>query len=66
MALGKIVHHTVWLNDRNCNDPDIALNPKLFRYECEACHNKEKNPAAAGAGRIAYGPNGEIIKQGDY
>lgn len=64
--LGYIVHHTVWLNDDNCNDPDISLNPKLFLYECLNCHNKEKDPRKATKGRVLYDPNGEIIRNTDY
>lgn len=60
--LGKIVHHKLWLNDDNCNDPAIALAWENFRYECQDCHNKEVDPAKRNAGRICYGPNGEIIR----
>ncbi len=65
---GKIVHHTIWLNDVNCNDPDIALNPKLFRYECHLCHNKEVDPARNiyNNGRACYLPNGTVVKRGNY
>lgn len=63
---GRIVHHTVWLDDHNCNDPDISLNPELFAYECQTCHNKERDPRKATAGRCTYGPNGEIIRKSVY
>lgn len=63
---GKIVHHIIWLNDTNCNDPDIALNYNNFKYECQTCHNKEVDPRKAKAGRCLYGPNGEIIRNTDY
>jgi 5-methylcytosine-specific restriction endonuclease McrA len=63
---GKIVHHTTWLDDVNCNDPDISLNPARFLYECQTCHNKEKDPRTATPGRCLYGPNGEIIKNTGY
>lgn len=62
--LGKIVHHKVWLNDDNCNDPDIALNPENFRYECQTCHNKEKDGEtfyAGAGGRYRFDADGEII-----
>ena len=59
---GLIVHHTIWLDDDNCNDPDIALNPERFLYECQTCHNKERDPRLATPGRCIYGPNGEIIR----
>ena len=64
--LGKIVHHKVWLNDDNCNDPDISLNPKNFMYECQTCHNKERDPRFATPGRCNYGPNGEILRNTNY
>ena len=64
--LGKIVHHTIWLDDVNCNDPNISLNQKLFLYECQTCHNKESDPRKATKSRCLYGPNGEIIRNTDY
>jgi hypothetical protein len=64
--LGLIVHHKIWLNDKNCNDPDISLNPNNFRYECQTCHNKEVDPRKATPGRCMYGPNGEIIRNSEW
>lgn len=65
---GKIVHHTIWLNDVNCNDPNIALNPERFRYECQTCHNKEVDPKKGnkGTGRACYLSDGTVIKRGNY
>ena len=63
---GLIVHHTIWLDDVNCNDPDISLNPKRFLYECQTCHNKERDPRKATPGRCLYGPNGEIIRNTSF
>lgn len=64
---GKIVHHwRTWLDDINCNDPDISLNPDNFKYECQTCHNKEVDPRKATPGRCRYGPNGEIIRQTEW
>lgn len=64
--LGKIVHHKIWLDDVNCNDPDISLNPDNFRYECQDCHNKERDPRVATPGRCLYDENGEIIRNSLY
>ena len=64
--LGLIVHHTIWLDDINCNDPDISLNPARFLYECQTCHNKERDPRKATPGRCLYGPNGEILRNSKY
>ena len=63
---GYIVHHTIWLDDILCNDPNISLNQDLFLYECLACHNKEIDPRKSKSGRFFYGPNGEIIRNTDY
>lgn len=65
-TLGKIVHHIIWLDDINCNDPDISLNPNNFRYECQTCHNRETDPRKATPGRCVYGPNGEILRNCSY
>lgn len=40
-APGFIVHHTVWLTPENINDPGVALNHNLLKYDCLICHNKE-------------------------
>jgi hypothetical protein len=61
---GKIVHHyKTWLDDINCNDPNISLNPDNFKLECQTCHNKEVDPRKEVPGRCKYGPNGEIIQK---
>lgn len=65
-ALGFIVHHKIWLDDDNCNDPEIALDPENFRYDCLICHNKEIDPTKPVPGRARYGPDGDVIATGDY
>ena len=63
---GVIVHHKIWLDDVNCNDPEISLNPDNFLYECQPCHNKERDPRRATPGRCIYGSNGEIVRNTKY
>ena len=63
---GLIVHHVIWIDDETCNDPDIALNPKNFKLECQTCHNKERDPRKVTPGRVLYGPDGEIIRNTNY
>jgi len=62
---GRIVHHVIWLDDNNYNDPEVSLSPKNFRLECQACHNREIDPANI-PGRCKYGVNGEIVRNTDY
>lgn len=62
---GKIVHHKIWIDDITCNDPEIALNPKNFKLECQTCHNRERDPRRV-PGRCLYGENGEIIRNTNY
>lgn len=64
--LGLIVHHKIWLDDITCNDPEISLNPQNFLYECQTCHNKEKDPRTATPGRCMYGPNGELVRNSKF
>jgi 5-methylcytosine-specific restriction endonuclease McrA len=63
---GRIVHHKIWVNDHNCNNPEVSLNPHNFEYLCQTCHNKERDPAALVPGRVRYGPDGEVIRASDY
>ena len=51
---GLIVHHKIWLTDENYTDPDIALNPENFRYECQSCHNREQDPSKARSASRRY------------
>lgn len=59
--LGKVVHHKIWLDDINCNDPGISLNPDNFRYECQECHNKEKDPRRKPSRRYVVDEEGNIL-----
>lgn len=63
---GTIVHHIIWLDDDNCNDPSISLNPENFKLECQTCHNKERDPRKATPGRCIYGPNGEVLRNTEW
>lgn len=63
---GLIVHHVIWLNDINCNDPEISLSFGNFKLECPPCHNREKDPSTMTPGRCLYGPDGEIIRKTAY
>lgn len=36
-----IVHHKIWLNASNINNPNITLNFNNLESICRDCHNKE-------------------------
>lgn len=60
----KQVHHTIWLDESNINDPKISLNPDNFELLCEICHQNEHNekysPTVMG---LVFDENGELIKK---
>lgn len=37
----KIVHHKIYLNEKNYKDPAVALNFENLEALCQDCHNKE-------------------------
>ena len=36
---GYIVHHKIYLNENNINNPLISLNPDNLMYVCKKCHD---------------------------
>ncbi len=58
--LGKIVHHIKWLTPENINDPMISLNHDNLRYDCQICHNQEKEDEQEQP-RYYFGDHGEVI-----
>lgn len=37
-AKGDTVHHIIWVDDTNCNDPMITFNPLNLETLCDCCH----------------------------
>lgn len=60
---GFILHHTVYLNERNINDPMISLNFEHLEYLCQECHNKEHfgDAQAIGDG-LMFDDDGDLIE----
>lgn len=59
--LGKIVHHKTWLTPENISNPMISLNHDNLKYDCQTCHNQEKESKEIEQPRYYFGENGEII-----
>lgn len=37
----RVVHHKIYLNNDNCNDPSVSLNFDNLEALCQDCHNNE-------------------------
>jgi hypothetical protein len=61
MELGYIVHHKTWLTPTNISNPMISLNHDNLKYDCQTCHNQEKEGKVLEQPRYIFGDNGEII-----
>ena len=61
---GDIVHHKVYLNAVNINDPNITLNHKHLEYLCIECHNTEhyRKYEATREG-FSFDDEGNIVKE---
>lgn len=46
IAIAKIVHHKVYLTQKNINNPEITLAWKNLEALCQDCHNKEHRKKA--------------------
>lgn len=62
--LGKEVHHKIWLNPNNINNPEITLSFDNLEYLCETCHTHEHvgkySPTREG---LKFNENGELVKE---
>lgn len=59
--LGYIVHHKEWITELNINKPEITLNHDNLKYDCQTCHNQEREEKEQEQPRYIFGLNGEII-----
>ena len=59
--LGYIVHHRTWLTQENINNPMVTLNHDNLKYDCQTCHNQEKEGKEQEQPRYYISNNGEVI-----
>lgn len=57
---GKIVHHRIYLNSKNVDDPKISLNFDNLELLCQDCHNKEHH-ASRSDKRYYFDKQGNMI-----
>ena len=56
---GDIVHHKIYITQKNINNPDIVLNWNNLELLCQDCHNKEHMSALEKRYRVDK--NGNIL-----
>lgn len=63
--LGYIVHHKIWIDETNIDNPAVTLNHKNLRYECLACHNLERPDGTRRwperENRYTFDENGDLV-----
>lgn len=63
--LGYIVHHKIWIDETNINDPEITLSHDNLRYECLNCHNQEERNSSMQwperENKYTFDANGDLV-----
>lgn len=60
----KQVHHKVWLDETNINNPDITLSFDNLELLCDTCHQKEHHEKySATEWGLEFDENGDLIKR---
>lgn len=59
----EIVHHKIWLNPTNINNPDITLNWDNLEALCRTCHQHEHFIKGATAPGLKFDENGNLVKR---
>ncbi|MGM7635647.1 HNH endonuclease [Bacillus sp. Hm123] len=61
---GLIVHHKVYIDAQNINDPSVTLNHENLELLCQTCHNREHfGEAAVTREGLRFDENGDLIKE---
>lgn len=60
----KIVHHRIWLNDSNINDPEITLGWGNLEALCQDCHNAEHHATGDCTNGTYFDDEGDLKKHG--
>ncbi|OLN21893.1 HNH endonuclease [Domibacillus antri] len=62
---GLIVHHKVYIDAQNINDPAVTLNHDNLELLCQSCHNQEHfKQAEAVRDDVMFDENGDLIMRG--
>lgn len=58
---GKIVHHKVYLNPQNIDDPDVSLNWENLELLCQDCHNQEHHRGQSTVEGVRFDDEGNLV-----
>ena len=61
-APGEIVHHKIYLNPNNINNPSISLNDKYLELLCRECHTDIHLGGRPIRKGFAFDKNGNLIR----
>ncbi len=58
----EIVHHIIWLTQRNINDTNITLNKKNLMAVCRECHAVIHEGTSCTVDGLVFDDRGELIE----
>ena len=60
---GTIVHHKIYIDENNINNPEVTLNFDNFELLCQDCHNHEHHSKhKATVDGLRFNAKGELIQ----
>ena len=58
---GVIVHHKVYINEQNINDPNVTLNWDNLELLCRECHAREHMGTKVLEDNLMFDENGDLV-----
>jgi 5-methylcytosine-specific restriction protein A len=62
-AGGKIVHHKIYLNESNIDDPNVTLSHDNLELLCQDCHNREHFQSKSTDSELMFDEDGNLIRR---
>ena len=59
-----IVHHKIYLDNLNINNPNITINEDNLIGVCKECHEQEHHQTIVTREDLMFDENGDLIKRG--
>lgn len=62
--VGKIVHHKIYIDILNVNDPNVTLNHDNLELLCQECHNREHfEKHTVLDNKLMFDENGDVVER---